>query len=454
MLAAMKPLLAILFASLTLSAAAHSAAGVFPPPSELPLRPDLPDPRVARDGKAVTSAREWNTQRRPELKALFQHYMYGHLPPPPRRVRAEMLLVDSHYLDGQATLKQVVLSYGPPEAPRLNLLLVVPNQRRQPAPVILGVNFCGNHAVISDPRIVLPSVWMPNHCPGCTNHAATAAGRGQDAKGWDLVQAVSRGYAVATFYHGDLDPDDANATTGIRALARRGGLRGWLRDDRRGPVCPACPDLYATGAYDWSTISAWAWGFHRAVDYLVTERSLDRRRIAVFGHSRNGKTALLAGAFDERIGLVLCHQAGCGGSAPSRGKIGESVKQINDRFPHWFNAAFKEFNEQPERLPFDQHALIALCAPRPVLLSNATEDTWANPAGQFEMLQAADSVYRLLGVPGLGTAKMPAPGELVPSRLGYFLRSGKHSTTTEDWRAFLDFADAQWGPPGGVQPAK
>jgi len=211
--------------------------------------------------------------------------------------------------------------------------------------------------------------------------------------------------------------------------------------------CPACPERYERGEYDWSTIATWAWGFQRAVDFLLTDPAVDPARLAVFGHSRNGKTALLAGAFDERIGLVLCHQAGCGGSAPSRGKVGESVKQINDRFPHWFNAAFKQFNDAPERLPFDQHQLIALCAPRPVLLSNAVEDEWANPSGQFEMLVAATPVYRLLGVPGLEAAQMPEPGRLVASRLGYFIRPGKHSTTSEDWKAFLDFCDAQWGKP-------
>jgi hypothetical protein len=186
---------------------------------------------------------------------------------------------------------------------------------------------------------------------------------------------------------------------------------------------------------------------HRAVDYLYTDRDIDTNRVAVFGHSRNGKTALLAGALDERIDLIFCHQAGCGGSAPSRGKIGESVKQINDRFPHWFCGAFKAFNEQPERLPFDQHALAALCAPRPLLFSNAVEDSWANPAGQFEMLRLADPVYRLLGVEGLGTTVAPPEGQLLASRLGYYIRAGKHSTTPQDWTAFLDFADRHWGKP-------
>ena len=200
--------------------------------------------------------------------------------------------------------------------------------------------------------------------------------------------------------------------------------------------------------YDWGAIAAWAWGLQRAVDYLVTDGALDPKRIAVVGHSRNGKAALLAGAFDERIALIIPLQAGCGGTAPSRGKIGESVKQINDRFPHWFNAEFKKFNEQPERLPFDQHGLIALCAPRPVLLSNAVEDTWANPAGQFEMLRAADPVYRLLGTDGLGAQQIPETGKLLDSTLGYYIRPGKHSMTREDWKIFLDFADKHFGESG------
>jgi hypothetical protein len=159
------------------------------------------------------------------------------------------------------------------------------------------------------------------------------------------------------------------------------------------------------------------------------------------GHSRLGKTALLAGAFDERIALVIPHQAGCGGSAPSRSKVGESVKAINKSFPHWFDGAFKQFNDEPARLPFDQNCLVALCAPRPVLLSNAVEDTWANPAGQFQILQAADPVYRLLGVDGLDAKQMPELGKLVDSRLGFFMRAGKHSMTREDWRIFIAFAD-------------
>ncbi len=447
----MKPvlvLLSFLMAAAPVRLAAGSRSPIFPAPDQLPVRSELPDPLECWDGRRVTRAAEWTQRRRPELLALFQHYMYGHLPPAPRRLKAAPLGENPRALGGLARLREVRLSFAPSPAPAINLLILQPNSRSGPHPVILGLNFCGNHAVLDDPTIALPAGWMPTSCPECPNHRATEAGRGRNAGAWDVRQVLERGYALATFYHGDLEPDYPEAPDGIRALAAEGVLTDSLRRPARELKCPACPERYARGDYDWSTLAAWAWGAQRAVDYLVTDRTFDRRRIAVFGHSRNGKAALLAGATDERIALVLCHQAGCGGSAPSRGKVGETVRQINDRFPHWFNAAFKQFNDAPERLPFDQHALIALCAPRPVLLSNATEDQWANPAGQFDMLVAATPVYRLLGAPGLETTRMPEPTTLIASRLGYFLRPGRHAVTSEDWKAFLDFADAQWGPPG------
>jgi hypothetical protein len=178
-------------------------------------------------------------------------------------------------------------------------------------------------------------------------------------------------------------------------------------------------------------------------DYLVTDKSIDSKRMISVGHSRLGKTAILAAAFDDRFAMAIPHQAGCGGTSPSRGKVGEKVININTNFPHWFCGNFKAFNEAPEKLPFDQHCLVSLVAPRPVLFSNAKEDTWANPDGQFEMLQAADPVYRLLGAGGLEAKKVPELGKLSPGTLGYFIREGKHSMNRDDWKIFLDYADVQ-----------
>jgi hypothetical protein len=364
--------------------------------------------------------------RRPELQMLFQHYMYGAIPPKPQRVQAKVLAEYDDFLGGQATLKLVTLETGPANAPRIDLMLVRPNRRQGPVPVFLAMNFCGNHALTEDPRVPLARGWLYSSCKGCTNNTATDAARGGQAGDWPLAEIIRRGYALAAFYSGDVDADRPDVSAGIYA---------WL----------AGGDSAKNHSADRGSIAAWAWGFHRCVDYLVTDRDLDARHIAAVGHSRNGKTALLAAAFDERIALAIPHQAGCGGTAPSRGKIGESVQRINTGFPHWFNAEFKKFNDAPERLPFDQHCLVALCAPRPVLFSNAQEDQWANPSGQFEVLQAADPVYRFLGVEGLAAKQMPPLRQLVESRLGYYIREGKHSMTADDWAVFLNFADHHWG---------
>jgi hypothetical protein len=391
------------------------AASSFPDVSGLPAQPGLPDPLVMSTGERVTTRRQWFEQRRPELKALFQHYMYGHMPS--CAVTFTQGSSDKSYFGGKATKKEITVHLDHPGAPKIHVLLVVPNQRQGPAPAFVGLNFCGNAAAVNDPQVPLPEGWMPNSCAGCANNRVTDAERGTQVDTWALEQSIDRGYAVALLYNGDVEADRPDATGGVRAAWRN---------------------------YDWGAIAAWAWGVSRAVDYMVTDPDIDAKRIAVVGHSRNGKAALVAAAFDERIALAIPLQAGCGGTAPSRGKIGESVKQINDHFPHWFNAQFKTFNEQPDRLPFDQHCLIALCAPRPVLLPNALEDQWANPKGQFEMLQAANPVYRLLGAGGLEAKEMPETGKLVDSTLGYYIRPGKHSMTKADWKVFLDYADKQW----------
>jgi hypothetical protein len=271
---------------------------------------------------------------------------------------------------------------------------------------------------------------MYDRQPGVVKNKASAAGRGQQKDVWPVDMILEAGFGLATIYGGEIEPD---------VKIERGGLYKHI---------PAVgePDEH------WGRIAVWAYGLSRAVDYLSTRPEVDAKRIAVVGHSRLGKTALLAGAFDERIALVVSNQSGCGGAAPSRGTVGESVEKINTAFPAWFCGNFKKFNDDPKRIPFDQHALVALCAPRPVLFTNAEEDSWANPKGQFEVLQAADPVYRFLGASGFNGKEFPKsaarpPGKLEfdpheVSRLGYFIRPGKHSMSREDWTHYLAYASA------------
>lgn len=410
----------------------------FPPFADLKPQAELPNPLVSLSGKKVETKEDWEQTRRPELKQLFQHYMYGKLPPNPAGLKVKQLFADPELLNGKATLRELLVEFAWPgkvvgsdsqnSRHKLHVLLITPNERKAPAPLFIGLNFCGNHAIVESDRVHIPETWIYKSCKGVENDRATPAGRGSQADVWNVDLIIERGYALASFYSGDIDPDTADFTDGLAAELK--------------------PDMKFAGD-DPGTIACWAWGFHRAIDALENQEpelaktgsKLDLKRIAAVGHSRNGKTALLAAAMDPRIALAIPSQAGCGGTAPSRGTVGESVKRINTSFPHWFCDNFTEFNDEPQRLPFDQNCLAALCAPRPVLFANAVEDTWANPDGQLEVLKAAAPAYALYGRKGIEADAKPAMNKLIGHELGYFIRPGKHSMNRQDWGAFLDFAD-------------
>lgn len=400
------------------------ATADFPPANQLPQQPALPDPLVSLSGERITTIDKWQTRRAAELKALFQHYMYGKLPSPPRGIQFKTLREEKEYFGGKATLRETAVSLGVAGAPTLHLLEVIPNHRRRVAPVFIGLNFGGNHTLLDDPKITLTPAWIHQRFAGPTEKAGDEK-RGASKENWSLEQTIDRGYGVVTCFAGE------------------------IRADRYPPPTDGVQNFFGQGepGERWGTIAAWAWGMHRLVDYVLTREEYDHAKIIAFGHSRMGKTALVAAAFDPRIALAIPHQAGCGGTAPSRGTVGESVAKINTSFPHWFCENFKQFNDAPSRLPFDQHCLIALCVPRPVLLTNAVEDQWANPDGQFEMLTAASPVYRLFGQEETKPSDKPSVGRLLTRRLGYFIREGKHSTTPADWKIFCDYADFQFGKP-------
>ncbi len=421
-------------ALLTLLPAGLAHSEEFPPMDKLVSQKELPDVLKMFDGTPVATAEQWEQMRKPELKNLFQHYMYGQFKPA-TKISAELRNEDRRALGGKVTMRQIAITVGPRDCPKINLLLVTPNKKSDARPpVVLGLNFEGNHTVLNDPDIALPKVWMPAK-PGVEKNVATDASRGNQADRWQVEHVVvDRGYALATFYYGDAMPDKPDFNGGIdryfrdKASASRDGDPASRRED------------------DWGAIAIWAWGLQRAVDYLVDSPDVDGRRIVLFGHSRNGKAALLAGAFDERVPVVIPHQAGCGGTAPSRrhNLKGEPVEKITKTFPHWFAGNFSKFAGQEDRLPFDQHCLAALCAPRAVLFTAGEQDQWADPPGQFEMLKAATPVYRLLGRDGLGDATHPEQDKIVGRELAYFTRQSPHTVDKIYWDAFLDFADRQF----------
>ncbi|MGD0089216.1 MAG: acetylxylan esterase, partial [Planctomycetota bacterium] len=169
---------------------ANAWAESFPEVAQLPAQAGLPDMLVLLNGEKVTSKEQWVQKRRPEIEALFKHYMYGFPPPAPEKIQATLEREDKQCLGGKATKKEVAIAYGPPGAPAIHLLLVLPNERKRPAPVFTGPNFNGNFMALNDPAIPLPQIWMPNNASIVKNNRATEAGRGKEVDVWNIELAV------------------------------------------------------------------------------------------------------------------------------------------------------------------------------------------------------------------------------------------------------------------------
>lgn len=394
----------------------------------------LPDPLVMADGERVRDTDQWGA-RRNELLHLFAREVYGETPQTRTPMRFEVFEESKDALDGKAQRVQMSLFFGEGDAAlRAELLVYLPREARAPVPAFLGLNFEGNHAVSVDPAVRVNTGWFRDQPRGShPDNKASERNRGSEAGRWSIARVIERGYAVATMYYGDFDPDyDDGFQNGIHPLL-----------DPPGSAEPNRP------ADAWGSIGGWAWGLSRGLDALATLPGVDAARVAVMGHSRLGKTALWAGAQDERFALVISNNSGCGGAALSRRAFGETVGRINRSFPHWFCDNFWKYNENEAALPVDQHELIALIAPRPVLVCSAQADLWADPKGEFLACVGADPVYRLLETDGLANREMPGLSSPVLSRIGYHIRPGPHDVKPEDWEVFLDFADRQLAPRQG-----
>jgi hypothetical protein len=391
----------------------------------------LPDPLRSTGGRTIATSAQWFHERRPELLHLFETEVYGRTPQPPKPIRPAFAVhsEDKQALGGIAIRREVTILFSEkPDGPHMDLLLYLPKSATPvpPRPAFLGLNFQGNQAIHDDPGITISRAWMRvGRDQGVENHRATERSRGANRSQWPVERILARGYALATAYYGDLDPDyDDGFKNGVHPLFYE-------------------PGQTRPAADEWGAIGAWAWGLSRALDYLETMPEIDAKKVVVMGHSRLGKTALWAGAQDPRFAIVISNNSGCGGAALSRRNFGETVERINTSFPHWFCANFHRYNGNESQLPVDQHELLALIAPRPVLICSAEQDLWADPKGEFLAAVAADPVYKLLGTDGLAAREMPsaAPSQLTQSTVGYRIRPGEHDVTTEDWDAYMNFAD-------------
>jgi hypothetical protein len=387
----------------------------------------LPDALVMESGEKVKDAVSWRRERRPEILELFEREVYGRTPAVGQEMRFEVRSEEGAALEGKAVRKEVTIHLA--GGLRMELLMYLPKGKGGRVPMFLGLNFNGNQTVHADPGITASTNWnRANRAAGLVDREAVEASRGTSASRWPVEVIMGRGYGLATVYYGDLEADHVEGwRTGVRSvIGREAGEEGFAPDD-------------------WGAIGAWAWGLSRVMDYLEQDAGVDAERVVLIGHSRLGKTALWAGAQDERFAVVISNNSGCGGAALSRRGFGETVGRINGSFPHWFCGNFKRYNGREGELPVDQHELIALIAPRPVYVASASEDLWADPRGEFLSALHAESVYRLLGRGGLGVVEMPEEGEAVGDVIGYHLRRGKHDVTMWDWERYLDFADRHLG---------
>jgi hypothetical protein len=348
----------------------------------------LADPLVAADGSPVT--RETWPQRRAELLKLLGDEMFGHAPVGrPENLAFRVIEQDPHALAGKATRKLVEISFDTPHAGWFTfpVQLYLPNAAKGPVPTLVLLQFEG----LTDPA---------------------------------TPRIIERGWGLAILDRTKLAVDDAKTF-------RAGVINAFSGDGELAPDA-------------WQSLSAWAWGGSRVLDYLETDPAVDADHVAVVGFSRMGKTALWAGANDQRFTAVISNESGAGGAALSSRLYGETIEDLNVRFPHWFCKNYRKYYGREGELPFDDHQLLALIAPRPLYVGSADEDLWSDPRGEFLACVAASPVYGLLGVPGLGTDRMPPLDEPVATgRIGYHVRRGRHDFTDYDWQRYLDFLDRQ-----------
>jgi len=385
----------------------------------------LPEPLKLADGRPVRDTQTWLKRRRPELIRIFEEGQFGRAPVRPSDMSFEVFDKATPAFGGKATRRQVTIHLTKDTAgPKLDLLVYLPAAATRPVPLLLNIGFTANNLAVDDPGVKVGAVWNPQQKQRVP---ATGARRGGLL---NVLATIERGFAVATFNYADVDPDAPGAVAhGIR--------RAYLEPGQTEPK-PG----------EWGAIAAWAWGISRAVDYLETDTDVDAKRIAITGVSRLGKTVLWAGAADPRIAAVIASCSGEGGAALSRRHYGETVAHLvaPTRYPYQFAGNYAKWAADPNTSPVDANLLVALIAPRPLLLQTGDTDTWSDPKGEFLAAISARPVFELFGKHGPATDAFPPAGQLVGDTLAYYMHAGGHGMVPGDWAVYLDFLDAQLKP--------
>ena len=368
----------------------------------------------------VATVQDWRERRAPALREIFAAEIYGRMPAPaPVRI-TERRTIDAAAFNGAGRLEELTVAV---EAPggviETRLALVTPADADGPAPLFLLPNDCGPRFALRRDDLSAPS---SPQVPWCRSVEGWPGALGRFVFGRYVLNPpaetiLRRGYALAVYHDADFVPDDRTAAG--PALAR---------------MSQATPDD-PPGA-----LAGWAWGVSRLIDAIAPLETIDESRIALMGHSRRGKMALLAAAHDERLAVTIAHQSGTMGAALTQNGRGEPLSNLVERYPHWFTPGLSQYAGDPAALPVDQHQLLALAAPRAVLLGGASRDGWSDPTGALAAAIGADPVWLLHGEDGVLQDTLLAWRPAADIAIHH--RPGTHGITAKDWAGFLDFADA------------
>lgn len=380
----------------------------------------LPELLVCSNGERVATKEQWISKRRPELLKMFQTIMYGEIPPVPDQVAYTVLTEKKDARNGLAIRREIRMDFLMNNGMRhmAIMLLYIPADAQGKVPVAVGLTFGGNECVTAEKDIIMTGQL------GKMNSSFPRPG--EQIERWPIDYVMKRGYALAICSYHDFfaDTNDSRWSTSIYELFRS-------------------KEEIESRPKNASSVSAWAWGYSRMLDCLQTIPEIDAERAMCIGHSRLGKTSLWAGVNDERFKLVCVNDSGCGGAALDRRLFGETLfSMYRNKFGYyWFNDEMDQYCRHPEKLPFDQHELLALIAPRVLCVHSATEDLWADPKSEYLSAWYAGPVFQLFGKKSLASPEQPSPDTPVGTDVCYLLRTGKHSLLQSDWTAYLDAAD-------------
>ena len=376
----------------------------------------LPDPLLLKNGQRVTTAGQWMKQRRPEILSLFENLQFGRTPELPMAPSFKITEGNGIALAGKAIRKQVTIYLSKDTSgPKAHLLYYLPANTNRSPPLLLGLSFVTNAMAVEDAAIAFDSAWEKGQQVLQTS---------SNFKKVPIASFIDAGIGYATVYYGDIEPDfKGGLIHGVRKQFLKDGQQNFAADE-------------------WGAISAWSWGLSRVMDYLQTDKDIDHKRIALNGASRLGKTVLWTGARDTRFTLIIASISGEGGAALSRRNYGETIQMITDtsRYYYQFAPNYHSFSKRVNDLPMDSHMLIALIAPRPLLLQTGNEDYFSDPKGEFLAAKAAEPVYQLLQQKGLNKTNMPSAGDTTMlNTLGYYMHQGGHTILPEDYKIFIRF---------------